>query len=163
MENFTISTEDAAKRLGLPAHALDAFRPRLTEGSDYTNKGRRLSYSETGVKTLAGLIEPQSAVLTPPPPKTGTAVVNRTTAQGIKNPHVLEAILTVTVSKSVQRMSDGRPGTHETTSERVVVAVKNSSKYYPGQTLEVRELSHGMWEHYDPQTGLPANPPRFKK
>lgn len=149
MQTTTISDAEVQMRLGITPGALQVYRQDLVEGQDYVNNGRRLAFTQAGFERLADMVAGKGSVAAlPPAPEVVELVVWRTVQHGLKNHHILEAF---------------PPGkTTPLDSEIVRVRVRESEKYVRNMRISARKIAEGLFEHWNPELGCAARPPRFR-
>ena len=150
---FDISEADAASRIGVAIEFIRQQREALVEGQHYVVKGRRLSFSQAGLDSIAEKIAgaPNAADLMPPPSPIVDLVVWRTAQHGLKNPRIIEAF-----------PSDLDPSETLQLEQLVRVTVRLNVNYWRGQKIKGREIGPGLYEHWDQEMQCQARAPKVK-
>lgn len=150
---FDISEADVSTRVGVAIDVVRQQREALVEGQHYRMSGRRLIFSQAGLEFIAEKLAASSKAVEhlPPAPLIVDLVVWRTVKHGLKNPRIIEAY-----------PSDLDPGAALSIEQLVRVCVRTNENYWRGQPIKGREISPGLYEHWDPVQQCQARPPKMK-
>lgn len=149
---FDIPEADVAQRVGVAVEVIRRQREGLVEGEHYQMNGRRMSFSQAGLDFIAAKMagSPEAPKMLPPPVPIVDLIVWRTGMDGLKNSRIVEAY-----------PPDLDP--EIMTVEQIVrVCVRCNSTYWRGQPIKGREISPGLYEHWDPVQQCQARPPKMK-